>query len=56
MSMVIRNNLDALRSYNTMNANHTRAQKNFMKVATGEKINSAQDDSAAFSISERMRN
>lgn len=56
MSMVIRNNMNALRSYNVMNANHTRAQKNFMKVATGEKINSAQDDSAAYSISERMRN
>ena len=56
MSMAIRNNMNALRSYNVMNANHTRAQKDFMKVATGEKINSAQDDSAAYSITERMRN
>ena len=56
MSMVIRNNMSAVRSYNNMNANQTKAQKSLMKVSTGEKLNSAQDDSAAFSISERMRN
>ena len=56
MSMAIRNNITALRSYNVMSANQTRAQKSLTKVATGEKINSAQDDSAAYSISERMRN
>ena len=56
MSMVIRNNMSAVRSYNVMNANQTKAQKSLMKVSTGEKINSAQDDSAAYSISERMLN
>ena len=56
MSMNVRTNMTALRSYNNMNANHTRAQKDLMKISTGEKLNSAQDDSAAFSISERMRN
>ncbi|MBR1804943.1 MAG: flagellin [Selenomonadaceae bacterium] len=56
MSMAIRNNITALRSYNVMSANHVKAQKSLTKVSTGEKINSAQDDSAAFSISERMRN
>ena len=55
MSTVIRNNLSALRTYNIMNANHSRAQKTLTRVATGEKINSAQDDSSAYSISERMR-
>ena len=56
MSMAIRNNITALRSYNVTSANQTKAQKSLTKVATGEKINSAQDDSAAYSISERMRN
>lgn len=56
MSMIVRNNMSAVRSYNVMSANHTKAQKDLMKVSTGEKLNSAQDDSAAFSISERMRN
>ena len=56
MSMIVRNNMSAVRSYNVMNANQTKAQKDLMKVSTGEKLNSAQDDSAAFSISERMRN
>ena len=51
MSMAIRNNITALRSYNVMSANHVKAQKSLTKVSTGEKINSAQDDSAAFSIS-----
>ena len=55
MSTVIRNNLSALKTYNTMNANQSRAQKHLTRVATGEKLNSAQDDSAAYSISERMR-
>ena len=56
MSMIVRNNMSALRSYNVMSENHKKAQKTLTKVSTGEKINSAQDDSAAFSISERMRN
>lgn len=56
MSMVIRSNLDALRTYNLMNSNNAQLEKNLTKVATGMKINSAQDDSSAYAISEKMRN
>ena len=56
MSTIIRNNIHAIRTYNTMSVNHSHAQKSLTRIATGEKVNSAQDDSAAYSISERMRN
>lgn len=55
MSMVIHNNMEAVRTYNLLNSNHTNAQKHMQKVSTGMKLNSAQDDASAFSISERMR-
>lgn len=55
MSMVIRNNMEAVRTYNLLNSNYTNAQKHMQKVSTGMKLNSAQDDASAFSISERMR-
>lgn len=55
MSMVIRNNMSALRTYNLLNTNQSHAQKHMLKVSTGMKINSAQDDASAYSISERMR-
>lgn len=55
MSMVIRNNMEAVRTYNLLNSNHTNAQKHMRKVSTGMKLNSAQDDASAFAISERMR-
>ena len=55
MSMVIRSNMSALRTYNLLNVNQSHAQKHMLKVSTGMKINSAQDDASAYSISERMR-
>ena len=55
MSMVIRSNLDALRTYNLMNSNHSQLEKSLTNVATGMKINSAQDNSSAYAISEKMR-
>ena len=56
MSMIVRNNLSALRTYNIMNANHAQMQKDVEKVSTGMKVVTAADDSAPWSISERMRN
>ena len=55
MSMVIKNNIEALRTVNLLDQNNNMLQKSLTKVATGMKINSAQDDPAPWSISERMR-
>ena len=55
MSMIVKNNIEALRVVNLLDQNSNMMQKNLTKVATGMKINSAQDDSAPWSISERMR-
>lgn len=55
MSMLIKNNLDAVRTLNMMDANHTMAHKHLMKVSTGMKVRDAQDDAAAYAISEKMR-
>ena len=55
MSMMIRNNIAALHTYNMMNSNHAQMQKSLTHVATDMKINSAQDDSAAYAVSEKMR-
>lgn len=55
MSMVIKTNMDATRTLNQMTANHAQAQKYLGKVSTGLKVRNAQDDAAAYSISERMR-
>ena len=55
MAMVVKNNIDAQRTLNVLNQNSSALQKSLEKVASGMKINSAQDDSAQFAISERMR-
>ena len=55
MSMVVKHNIDALRVINLLDQNNSMLQKNLGKVASGMKINSAQDDSAPWAISERMR-
>ena len=55
MSMMVKNNIEALRVINLLDQNTNMMQKDLTKVATGMKINSAQDDSAPWSISERMR-
>ena len=55
MSMMVKNNIEALRVVNLLDQNTNMMQKDLTKVATGMKINSAQDDSAPWSISERMR-
>ena len=55
MSMVVRNNIEALRVLNLLDKNNNTLQGDLTKVSTGLKINSAQDDPAPYSISERMR-
>ena len=55
MSMIVKNNIEALRVINLLDQNNNMLQQNLNNVATGMKINTAQDDSAPWSISERMR-
>ncbi|MBR0103797.1 MAG: flagellin [Selenomonadaceae bacterium] len=53
--MVIKTNMDAMRTLNLMTANQSAAQKYLEKVSTGMKIRNAQDDASAYAISEHMR-
>ena len=55
MGMVVKNNMSAVRTLNTLNQNSNALQKSLTKVASGMKINGAQDDAAGYAISERMR-
>ena len=55
MSMVVKNNLSAVRALNQLNQNNTELSKRLAKVSSGMKINSAGDDASSYSISERMR-
>ena len=55
MAMVVKNNMSAVRTLNTLNQNSSALQKSLTKVSSGMKINSAQDDAAGYAISERMR-
>ena len=55
MSMVVKNNINAVHTLNTLNQNSTALSKSLAKVSSGMKINSAQDDASAYAISERMR-
>ena len=55
MAMVVKNNMSAVRTLNTLNQNTSALQKSLQKVSSGMKINSAQDDASGYAISERMR-
>jgi len=55
MAMVVKNNMSAVRTLNTLNSNSNALQKSLKSVASGMKINSAQDDASGYAISERMR-
>lgn len=55
MSMVVKTNMDSVRTLNQMTANHALAHKHLMKVSSGMKVRDAQDDASAYAISERMR-
>ena len=55
MAMVVKNNMSAISTLNTLNKNTSALQKSLQKVSSGMKINSAQDDASGYAISERMR-
>ena len=55
MAMVVKNNLGATRTLNTLNKNEKARDKSLAKTSSGMKINSAQDDASGYAISERMR-
>lgn len=55
MSMVIKNNKEAINALNTLNQNADALSKSLQKVSTGMKINGAADDASGYAISERMR-
>ncbi|MBQ1417100.1 MAG: hypothetical protein II778_04500 [Anaerovibrio sp.] len=55
MSMVIKNNKEAINALNTLNQNADALTKSLQKVSTGMKINGAADDASGYAISERMR-
>ena len=55
MAMVVKNNMSALTTLNTLNKNTSALSKSLQKVSSGMKINSAADDASGYAISERMR-
>lgn len=55
MAMVVKNNMSAISTLNTLNTNQSRLAKSLAQVSSGQKINSAQDDASGYAISERMR-
>ncbi len=55
MSMVVKNNMSAISTLNTLNKNSSALSKSLQKVSSGMKINSAADDASGYAISERMR-
>ena len=55
MAMVVKNNMSAISTLNTLNGNTTALQRSLAKVSSGMKINTAQDDASGYAISERMR-
>ena len=55
MSMVVKNNMSAVSTLNTLNKNSSALSKSLAKVSSGMKINSAADDASGYAISERMR-
>ena len=55
MAMVVKNNMSAVNTLNTLNKNESALSKSLQKVSSGMKINSAGDDASGMAISERMR-
>ena len=55
MSMVVKNNITAIRTLGGLNRNSMALAKSLQHVSTGMKINSAADDNSGFSIAERMQ-
>ncbi|MDY6267571.1 MAG: flagellin, partial [Selenomonadaceae bacterium] len=55
MSMVVKNNMSAVSTLNTLNKNSSALASSLKKVSSGMKINSAADDASGYAISESMR-
>ena len=55
MAMVVKNNLSAKNTLNELNKNEKAQSKNLKKLASGMKINSAEDDASGYAISEKMQ-
>ena len=55
MSMVIAHNMAALSALNTLSGNTKSLTKALKQTSSGQKINSAGDDSSGYAISEKMR-
>ena len=55
MGMVIRNNIDSVRTYNIYNKNTIALSSSMYKVSSGQRLNSAADGPSDLAISERMR-
>ena len=55
MAMVVKNNMQAVNTLNTLNKNQSELSKSLQKVSSGMKIISAGDDASGLAISERMR-
>ena len=53
--MVVKNNMSAVSTLNTLNKNSSALASSLKKVSSGMKINSAADDASGYAISERMR-
>jgi len=53
--MVVKNNMSAISTLNTLNKNSSALAKSLEKVSSGMKINGAADDASGYAISERMR-
>ncbi len=51
MAMVVKNNMAALSTLNTLNKNSSALSKSLAKVSSGMKINSAADDASGYAIS-----
>jgi len=55
MAMVVKNNMSAISTLNTLNRNSSALSKSLQKVSSGMRINGAADDASGYAISERMR-
>lgn len=54
MAMVVKNNLSAKNTLNTLDRNSKALSKSLAKISSGMRINSAADDASGLAISERM--
>ncbi|WP_295159013.1 flagellin [Selenomonas sp. AE3005] len=54
MAMVVKNNIPAKNTLNQLDKNDKALAKSLKKVASGMKINSAEDDASGYAISEKM--